>query len=167
MNGQFQYPCGVAFDSDDCFYITEHRNHRVQKLSVKGNYLLQFGSDKLKLPEGITTLNNKVYVAYFKHKHIVVFDTDGQFCTSFGSKHLSGPTDVAVSKDNQLLVLDSVQGCIFTFTLDGKCVGKLVCEDLAGVTSTLLVRSSHGFVLVADCGNHRVSIFDKFGNYVD
>ena len=38
VNGQFQYPCGVVFDRDDCFYITEHRNHRVQKISVKGNY---------------------------------------------------------------------------------------------------------------------------------
>ena len=53
----------------------------------------------------------------------MVFDTDGQFCTSFGSEHLSGPTDVVVNKDNQLLVLDSAQGCIFTFNLDGKSVG--------------------------------------------
>ena len=44
-NGQFKYPCGVAFDSHNHLYVVDNGNHRVQKFDTNGNYLLQFGSE--------------------------------------------------------------------------------------------------------------------------
>jgi len=166
----FIVPCGVAFDNDNYFYVTDYYTSRVKKFSMNGNYLLEFDNDKVKLPHGITTHNDKVYVAGFKSKHIAVFKTNGQFCFSFGSERLRGPTDVAVNTNNQLVVVDSGIGCIFTFTLDGKCVGKFGSQGSGRGqfnNPQALAIDPNGFILVADCDNHRVSIFDKFGNYVD
>ena len=55
---------------------------------------------------------------------ISVFQSDGQFCISFGSGQLGGPYDVAVTGNNQLLVADHSHKCIVTFTLDGHYVGR-------------------------------------------
>jgi len=169
------HSCGVAVDGDNYFYVTGHlhRNCYVQKFSINGNYLLQFGNDdvgKLSKPGGITTHQNKVYVVDIKNKHIAVFKTNGQFCTSFGSENLRGPTDVAVNINNQLLIADSELSCILIFTLDGKCVGKFGSQGSGKGqfnNPQALAIDPNGFILVADCGNHRISIFDKFGNYVD
>ncbi|XP_065888539.1 E3 ubiquitin-protein ligase TRIM71-like [Dysidea avara] len=174
-SGQFSSPRGVAFDSDNHFYIVEYNNNRsrVQKFSINGNYLLQFGNDgdgKLSGPYGITIHNNKVYVADYDNKRIAVFQTNGQFCTSFGSEHLSSPCDVAVNTNNQLLVVDYSNHCVVTFTLDGHYVGKFGTQGSGrGQLSSPcgLAIDINGFILVADSSNHRVSIFDKSGNYID
>lgn len=55
-----------------------------------------------------------------------MFLTNGEYCTSFASENelLSGPTDVAVNTNNQLLVLDHGHNSIFTFTLNSYYVGR-------------------------------------------
>ena len=171
-SGQFSYPHGVAFDSDNHFYIADD-NHRVQKFSINGNYLLQFGNDgggKLRYPRGITTHNNKVYVADSSNHRIAVFQTNGQFCNSFSSEHLSGPFDVAVNTNNQLLVVDCKNDCVVTFSLDGHYVGIFGTQgcgrDKLKIPRGLAI-DINGFVLVAVTDNHQVAIFDKFGNFID
>ena len=42
-NGEFSYPCGVAFDDNNDLYVADSRNHRVQKFDIHGIYLFQFG----------------------------------------------------------------------------------------------------------------------------
>jgi len=173
-SGQFSNPCGVTFDNVNHLYVVEYGNSRVQKFSINGNYLLQFGNDdddddKLKGPVGITACNNKVYVADCSNKCIAVFKTNGKFCTSFGSEHLSGPYDVA-SASNQLLVADRSHHCIFIFTLDGHYVQKFGTQG-SGKGQLNNPRAFavdiNGYVLVADSENYRTSIFDKDGNYID
>ena len=172
-SGQFSTPCGVAFDSDNDLYILDGGNNRVQKFNINGHYLLQFGNGggyKLKSAEGITAHGYKVYVADDRNKRIAVFQTNGQFCTSFDSEHLSGPCDVAVNTNNQLLVVDINNHCVVTFTLDGHYVGKFGTQGSGrGQLSNprALAIDINGFILVADSGNDRVSIFDKSGNYID
>ena len=173
-NGQFDGPAGVAFDSDDHLYVVDYVNHRVQKFTIDGKYLLQFGGEgsengKLKYPRGLIVHNHKVYVTDCNNKRISVFQTDGKFHHTIGSGQLSGPYDVTVNGNNQLLVADNDHHCIYTFTLDGDYVGKfgtrgtgrgqLVCPY--GVAVDL-----YGFILVADTYNHRVSIFDQNNNFV-
>ena len=171
-NGQFRSPRGVAFDSHNYLYVAD--DHRVQRFDTNGNYLLQFGglgvSDgQLNFPYGVAVHCDKVYVAEFSNKRISVFQADGKFCTSFGSAHLSVPCDVAVSGDNHLLVVDYINSCIYTFTLDGHYIGKFGTQRSGwgqlnhpfGLATDL-----NGFIIVADSNNQRVSIFEKNGNCI-
>ena len=170
-NGQFCYPAGVTFDSDDHLYVADHANHRVQKFTIDCKYLLQFGSSikLLNYPKGLVSHKHKVYVADSDNKRVLVFQTDGKFHHTIESGQLSSPYDVTVNGNNQLLVADCGNHCIHTFTLDGVHVGKFGTYETGrdqlsspcGVAVDL-----YGFVFVVDYHNHHVLIFNKDGYFV-
>ena len=171
-NGQLNRPKGVAFGNDNHLYVADCMNHRIQKCTIDGVYLLQFGSEgsgnkKLKYPKGLTVHNGKVYISDRSDKRISVFQTDGVFLHTIGSgqPQLGSPHDIAVNGNNQLLVVDQIHHCIYTFTLDGDYVGKFGIGQLHGPYSVAV--DLYGFILVADTDNHCVSIFDKDGNYIN
>ena len=173
-NGQFINPLGVAFDQYDHIYVADCSNHRIQKFDVDGNYLLQFGSKgakdgQLHNPSDVTVHNNKVYIADRSNKRISVFQTNGKFLVSFGSNIFGCPSDVAVNANNDLLIDDYVNSCIYIITLDLIYVGKF--GSLGSGKDQLyhphcLTTTLNGYVLVTDTGNHRISIFGKDGKCI-
>ncbi|XP_065917648.1 tripartite motif-containing protein 2-like [Dysidea avara] len=172
--GQFQSPQGVVFDEDNNLYVADGGNFRVQKFDSDGNYLLQFssqGSDPGQFDStwGITAHNGKVYVADEHRQCVSVFTTTGQFCSTIGLGTLDAPHDVTINHDNHLLTADFNQNCVYTSTLDGKCIGKVGTKgseqgQLSGPYS--VTTDIYGSILVTDTYNHRISIFDKDGNFV-
>ena len=173
-NGQFDSPRGVAFDSYNHLYVVDTNNHRVEKFDTYGNYLLQFGSKgasdgQLTKPFGVTVHNDKVYIAEHNNNRISVFQSNGTFCISFGSDQLSNPRDVTVGANDYLLVTDSGNSCILTYTLDGHYVRKFGTPGSGRGQLNKpfsLTTDSNGFIIVTDTYNYRVSIFDKYGNFI-
>ena len=174
-SGKFQYPKGVAFDQNNCIYVAEYDvDSWIQKFDTAGNHLLQLGGrgsnkDQLNNPIGITTHNNKVFVADSGNGRISVFHTNGQFSHIIGKGQLGTPCDVTVNTNNQLLVADRSHHCIYTFTLDGNYVSKFATQGSAGGQLSnpfSLTTDLYGFILVAEYGNHRVSIFNKDGKLI-
>ena len=172
-NSQFKSPRGVAFDDHDLLYVADFDNHRVQRFDIDGKYLSQFGSGKpgaestsLSCPVGVTVHKTRVYIADSNNKRISVFQTNGYFCLQLGSEQLGCPYDVAVH-DSQLFVADYFHHCVYTFTLDGTCTGKLTTPAKHQLNSPCSVTTdSTGYVFVANTWNQCVSIFDKSSNYV-
>ena len=163
-SGEFAYPHGLAFDAKNHLYVSEFNGHKIDKVNINGEFLLQFGcygngEGELICPCGITVHNEKLYVA--DNERISVFQLDGQFSCVIGSGLLTRPWDVTVSSNEHLLVTDSRSHCIFSFTLDGAYVGRFNKSELGGPIG--LTTDMHGFVLVADDGNHRVTVFDQDG----
>ena len=160
-SGKFGYPHGLAFDANNHLYVSEFR---IQKVNISGEFLLQFGHEgtgdgQLLCPCGITIHNERLYVA--DNQRISVFQLNGQFYCIIGSGLLTHGCyrDVTVSSNGHLLVTGSY--CIFSFTLDGNYVGRFDKGQLSvpiGLTIDM-----HGFVLVADNGNNRVTVFDQDG----
>jgi len=171
-NGQFDRPKGMAFDHDNCLYIAD--SHKVQKFTMDGKYLLQFGNERcdngqLKNPIGLTVHKGEVYVADSGNKHISVFTTDGKFCHTIGSGQLGCPYDVTVNADNQLLVADCNHHCICMYTLDGYYICTIgtressrgqLCHPYSVATGL------NGTIFVADTFHDRVLVFDKDGNCI-
>ena len=171
-NGQFEYPCDLAFDDNNDLYVTDSHNHRVQKFDTHGNYLLQFGGKgvnkgKLQYPIGITTHSGKVYVADRQNNRISIFQNNGKFCTVIGQQHLSQYFDIAVDTYSELVVTDWRHQCIYIFTLDGHCTntftmggaGSVQLKEPCSVTT-----DSDGLIIIADTCNHCVIICDEIGN---
>ena len=175
--GKFNRPFGVAFDSNNHLYVVDGGNHRVQKfdISAHGKQILQFGSKgagdgELDGPFGIAVhqYTDKAYIADFHNKRIAVFNTNGQFCHSFGQDCLSGPQDVTINPTNQVLVADHVSHKIYTFTLDGEFISKFGQQGTSegelncplSITTTWNER-----ILISD-ENHCVSIFSKDGQFL-
>ena len=165
--------------SDDHLYVADHNNHRVQKFTIDGKYLLHFrgeGSEKLSHPSGLVVHNHKVYVVDCGKGQISVFQSDGKFLHTFGwskSLHvhtslLGAPYDVTVNDNNQLLVADYGGTYICTFTLDGDYVkSRSTVTGRGGLLRPFSVAVDlYGFILVADACNDYVAISDKYGNLV-
>ena len=186
-DGQFQNPCGVAFDSKNNLYVVDGNNHRIQKFDTRGNYMLQFGNKgtgvgQLSNPRGITVHNGRVYVADSGNKRVAVFQTTSQFCHNIGEQLLGVPCDVTVSI-NTLLVAVYGQDCLNAFTLDGQSKGNfgtlhqsnkgtlLLYGQTSSKTDSImypygLTTDLNGFVIVSETCSDHVEIFDKDGNLV-
>ena len=163
---QFECPFGVAFDNNNNLYVVDGGNSRIQKFNLLGNFLCQFGGEKLRNARGITVHDSKVYVTDKANRCITVFNTDGQYCYTIKSKHLRTPCDVTVGVNNQLYVSDSDNRCIHTFALDGNYICKLGTSETSWGQLRKpwgLNTDTRGNLLVTDVDSHRISIFNKDG----
>ncbi|XP_019853516.1 PREDICTED: tripartite motif-containing protein 3-like [Amphimedon queenslandica] len=70
-NGQFEYPCDIAIDSQGLVYVADYWNHLILKFSPDGKFVSQFGT------EGSGP--GQLFSPY-------VFTSDGVFVSSFGSE---------------------------------------------------------------------------------
>ena len=110
--------------------------------------------------------NKRVYVADQYNHCISVFQCDGNFSHAIGqSGVLNYPFDVAVN-NNQLLVANYGGSCITIFTLDLNYISKYGKHgtgrgDLYGPSS--LIIDMYGSIMITECGNNRVSVFNKDG----
>ena len=178
--GEFNKPMGVAFDSYDHLHVVDGVNHRVQKFDTKGKYLLEFGTKgngngELHDPHGITTCKHRdstsvyIYIADYSNKRISVFQSDGQFHSSFGSDRLSSPRDVAIGTNDQLFVADNHNHQIYIFTTpDGDFVrkfGKKGADEGELYYPLCIATTGNKKILISD-QNHCVSILCEDGKFV-
>ena len=65
--GQLNHPYGIAIDNNEFVYVADTRNHRIQKFTVEGQFVLSFGCEgsrpgRLSRPRGITVDNDILYI---------------------------------------------------------------------------------------------------------
>jgi len=130
---------GPSFDLDGTLYVTDSRNHRVQKFTLDGKYIGTFGSfgsepGQLNMPWGITLdKDGLVLVADWRNDRIQAFTPDGEWQASFGSSgtgigEFNRPNGVAVDKDGLIYVLDWLNDRVQILNPDGRFVTALYGE---------------------------------------
>lgn len=83
--GEFDDPQGVAVDADGNIYVADTNNHRVQKFSARGEYLLEFGEEgesagQFSYPNRVRVdAAGGVYVAETGLRRFQKFDPEGHF----------------------------------------------------------------------------------------
>ena len=82
--GEFNLPSDVKFDTAGNMYVAEWGNERVQVMDSSGRFIREFGQGKLSGPSGLIIADKYVYVSDFSGCCIVVYETSGQYVTSFG-----------------------------------------------------------------------------------
>ena len=80
--GEFISPYDIDFDAKGNAYVTDSGNNRVQVLKEDGQFLREFGREKLIDPLGIHIAGDYVYVSL--SSKVVVFRTSGDFVTTIG-----------------------------------------------------------------------------------
>lgn len=125
--GRFWVPHGIAADQAGNVYVTEWGNHRVQKFTVSGQFLVSWGGQgstdgKLRFPLGIAVdAEARVYVADGDNKRVQRFASDGTFEANIAS-YGCFPSDVCVDSKGAIYVADATHR-LWKFGTDGEFVG--------------------------------------------
>ena len=109
--GEFDAPFDVKFDTAGNMYVADGRNGRVQVMDSSGRFIREFGRGKLSAPSGLLIADKYVYVSD-NGCCIVVYETSGQYVTSFGRRGLNegefrGPFCITSCVDGFIHVCDS------------------------------------------------------------
>ncbi|MCS6773586.1 MAG: TIGR03663 family protein [Anaerolineae bacterium] len=122
--GQFNDPWGIAVDRAGNIYVADTFNHRVQKFTPEGVFLLSWGQPGVSNEpgEGKRTLffgprgiafdrQGRVLVTDTGNKRVQVFDTEGNFLTQFGAPgdepgQFNEPVGIAVDERGLIYVAD-------------------------------------------------------------
>ena len=82
--GEFDAPFNITFDTAGNMYVAEWGNERVQVMDSSGRFICEFGRGKLSGPSGLLIADKYVYLSDVVGDCIVVYETSGQYVTSFG-----------------------------------------------------------------------------------
>ncbi len=133
LNG-FSSPAGLAVDSTDNLYVSEHGTNKIHKFNLKGKKLKEFGGrggskDKFeKIGRIFTGPDDKIYALdYGKDKgYIKIFKPNGKLVNSFGIdvESLTGLENIAIMHDGNMYVNDFKGSQILVYNPGGKLISK-------------------------------------------
>ena len=168
-DGQFYNPYGIAVKGD-IMYVCDQSNHRVQKLTISGQFLSKFGTSgsgngQLSCPRGICLdLMGRVFVSEWSNKRVLVFEADGTFShhiqgSSLNGSNLVNPWGMVFDLTGNLHVADYSSHSIKVFTPGGTFVsqyGSGVIQHPAGIAI-----DDEGFTFIGEfSGNNRLFVLN-------
>ena len=123
---------GLAIDeSNELIYIADNGNKRVQIVSFKGDFIKQFGQDKLMGPWGITITSEHIYVTDIRLHALFQFNKNSfQLLNRTGTKgqtdgQFDGPTGLCTDYSGDVFVADNANNRVCIFSHDLKFKSKL------------------------------------------
>ena len=176
--GTFVEPWGITTDGDGNILVADTWNHRIQKFSPDGKFLLQWGSsglavdglDRLWGPRGLAVASDgKVYVTDTGNKRVVVFSTDGKALFEFdtsGDAELDEPVGIALGPDGNVYVADTWNLRVVKFSPNGEYVSSFPIQGWKSDSidnKPYLVVYQNGRILVTDPEGFRVLVFSPEG----
>ncbi|KAI6661262.1 NHL repeat containing protein [Oopsacas minuta] len=114
--------------------------------------------------------NQLIYIADYHNSRIQVVSFEGKFLKRFGQDILEGPWGIAVAEDNVFITDRELHALLQFNKKDYKLVKRTGNEEAGdGELNEPLGLCVHynGDVYMADCYNHRVSIFSKALEFVN
>ena len=174
--GQFMEPVAVAISKEDnCIFVTERGNTRVQKFTSHGTHLLKFGQRVLyghqfNDPWGVAVspADGDIYVSDWDKNRVYIYKPNGRYVGSIGKEgfiKFKFPAGIAFDNQGRLLVADRGNHCIWCLTADGtQIMGKIGSGFLRfpyGVSAT-----SNGSIVITESGKDRISIFSASGELI-
>ena len=205
---------GLAIDeANKLIYVADCDNSRVQIVSFEGDFIKQFGQDKLSRPWGIALTEEYIYVtdiaihalfqfdkksfqlvnrtgtmghtdgqlnyprglcidysggvfvAETNNNKVCVFSKELQFLSNLGVGQLESPTDIKLTPDCLLAVLDSSPKCVHFFSMNGHLLSS--CVSLGGGPDCLVYSpyffciDTAGNLIISDCVRHSIKIVDR------
>ena len=130
--GQLKSPIGIAIDANDCLFVTDVQNARVQRFDAEGRFLSEarLGPGlpkpaKMTLSAGIAVDGDgAIYVSVMDQDAVLVFDAEGRHVRTWGTTgtepgQFDQPGGMALDGD-VLYVSDQVNRRVQAFSREGE-----------------------------------------------
>jgi len=181
LEGQLNFPKGIAVDSQGNVYVADSQNHRIQKFDSEGTFITAWGSSgeapgQFSEPWGIAVdADDNVYVADTWNHRLQKFTADGEFITYWGvfqdtggellnpQGMFYGPRDIAIDAEGNLYVTDTGNKRVQKFDSEGNPLGQWGgggAEPGQFLEPVGIAVDAQGNIYVADTWNQRVQVFD-------
>ena len=185
---RLNYPQGIDVDEDGNIYVVDSNNGRIAIFSPDGKLKESFGNiggypEAFYAAKGIF-VNDKIYTCNTRNHRLSVFDKNThELIGSFGDfgddppgllqgsleYHFRLPTDVAVSKEGEIYVVDSKHGEVKILNQNGEFIKKFGENGSEEGQLNLpegIALDKDGNVYVCDAMNARIQKFDREGNFL-
>ena len=130
------------------------------------------GSEELQLPFPLglcTDTNGDVYVADCLNNRIVIFSTNLQFQSTFGTHKLYLPQDVKLTPDC-VVVLDLSPKCVHLFSRDGdylsSCISQGKKQNSLVCHPCFFCLDLSGNIVISDHNHNCIKIFTQSGEFI-
>ena len=178
--GQFQFPIGLAINSQGNIFVCDKDNHRIQIFDSEGNFISMFGSKgngngQFYSPREIVIDSTENILVCDQHNHrIQIFDPEGKFISTFGSEgnrngQFQFPIGLAIGFNDNIFVCDNDNNRIQILDSEGNFISKFGSQGSKHGEFTYpkgIMTNSRGNILVCDTFNHRIQIFDPEGKFI-
>lgn len=170
---------GLAMDDNDHLFVTDLKLHHVLVFNENHAVEASFGAEQLVSPAGIAldTANRFAYVVDTQQDQVLVFDADNykllRRIGTGGKKHtltspgdFSLPTNVAVDREGNVYVTDTLNNRVEIFDADGSFISEFgKSGDGPGhfARPKGIAIDCDGHIWVTDEIQSRVQVFDKEG----
>ena len=180
VEAKFGTIIGLTVDNADRIFVVDALMHRVAVLNPDWKLEKYFGDDSLQHPGGIAIdeENRFLYVVDTGAQRVAVFNADDfEFLRNLGGppkaigdddpSTFSKPSNVAVDKEGNVYVSDTMNNRVQIFDADGKFISKFGKAgdgpgDFARPKGICI--DSDGHIWVADAFTNRIQIFDREGH---
>jgi DNA-binding beta-propeller fold protein YncE len=179
VDAQFKNIFGLAMDDADHLFVADAGRHEILEFDATHKYVGAFGFHDLRAPCGIAidSENRFFYVADPELDQVVVFNADthavlrkfgttGKNHTLTDAGNFSKPTNVAVGKDGNVYVVDTLNDRVEIFDADGNFIRTFGQNgDAVGnfARPKGITVDSDGHVWVADAMLNRIQVFTPEG----
>lgn len=173
------FPAGVAIVDREQFLLTNSTAARVERYSMRGEYLGAFGAKILKRPLGlaIDRRSGRIAVADSGQHALAIFSADGTFLHVLGEKgsgedEFNFPLDADFDDRGDLFVLDGMNVRVKRFAWNGAAYEFVGSFGERGTAPGSFARpkslaiSASGHVYVTDALSHKIVIFDRDGRFL-
>jgi len=133
-DGEFDTPRGIAIDRSGTVYITDIRNHTVQKVGSRTGFSILgsegTGNGQFDSPTGIAIdSSGNVYVADTGNDRIQIFHSTGMYLSTWGSYgtlngHFIAPEGITVDSSGTMYVADTGNNRIQKISATGTVLAK-------------------------------------------
>ena len=169
-DGQFRYPRGISIKGD-VLYVADSGNHRIQKLTSRGEFILKFGQQGSSLGEFhgpqavIIDSNNRLIVSDWGNYRIQIFNEEGGWILTIdgkdtGNSSLMYPVGLALDPQENIHV--AAVDFIKVFSKEGVYVRRY--GDPGAARPWYIAIDDEGNALVI--GGGCLSIVDHHGNKI-
>ncbi len=164
----------IRVDSAGFVYITDPGNHRIQKFTSDGVFVLSFGT--FNEPTGIAiNENDQLYVVDSKNNRIQKFSSSGEYLSQFGSRgsldgqfvfevHDQDFAGIVTDSLGNIYVADPGNVRIQKFDSNGNYLSTLGSGEFIYEVIGLAVDASDN-LYVADSDGNRILKYDQSGNF--